>query len=99
VGYLVVLMVAAAVAVAVYAITLRDGAQPIPGFGDADRPPDTAYVSVTGGKPDWQSRLTGLLGLVVAVVIGGAALAAILWFAIQAIGRLVGGISGDGATP
>jgi hypothetical protein len=99
VGYLLVFLVAAGVGVAVYAITLRDGLQPIPGFGEPDRPPtDTAYVSVTGGKPDWQSRLTGLFGLIVAVVLGAVALAAVLYIAIGTIVRLLGDIAPDGSS-
>jgi hypothetical protein len=108
VGYLIVFVVAAAVGVAVYAITLREGLQPAPaappgggtgaGASETAAPPsDGTYVSVSGGTPDWQSRLTGLLGLVVAVVVGAVAMATIAYMAVSAIVRLVGGLAPDAA--
>jgi hypothetical protein len=98
VGYLLVFVIAAGVGVAVYALTLRDGMQPIPGFSEPDPPkPEGSYVSVAGGTPDWQSRLTGLLGLVVAVVIGAVALAAVLYISIDTIVRLLGNLAPEGS--
>jgi hypothetical protein len=95
VGYLIVFVIASAVGVAVYALTLREGLVPVestsagePG-AEASRPEGT-YVSVAGGRPDWQSRLTGLIGLVVAVVLGAVALAAILYVSISSVVRIVG---------
>ncbi len=97
VGYLIVFVVAAGAGVAVYAMTLRDGVQPIPGFSDPAGPsPEGTYVSVAGGKPDWQSRLTGLLGLTVAVVVGAVALAGVLYVSISAVVRLLSNLAPDG---
>ena len=100
VGYVIVFVVAAAVGVGVYAVTLREGLQPIPGFSDTDpltpAAPGGSYVSVTGGRPDWQSRLTGLFGLMVAVVLGAAALAAILYASISAVIRILGHLAPSG---
>lgn len=104
-GYLIVFLTAAGVGVAVYALTLREGLQPIPGFEEpdrpAERPAESTYVSVVGDRPDWQSRLTGLLGLSVAVVLGAVALAAVLYVSVSTIARLVGDLApaGSSATP
>jgi hypothetical protein len=95
VGYLIVFLIAAAVGVTVYGLTLREAVQPAGGTsgGFGEPAPDATYVSVTGGKPDWQSRLTGFFGLAAAVVLGGVALAAVSYLAIEAIVRLVGGLA------
>jgi hypothetical protein len=93
VGYLIVFVIASIVGVAVYALTLREGLLPLPTAGEpgaaASRPEGT-YVSVAGGRPDWQSRLTGLIGLVVAVVLGAVALAAVLYVSISSVVRILG---------
>ena len=82
-AYLLVVLVAAAVGAAAYLMTLRQGAAhaaagpprasqpvgvPVPGSGQT-------YVTVTDTRLDWESRLTGALGLVIAVIAGAAALA------------------------
>lgn len=99
-GYLWVLIVAAAVGVAVYVVTLRAEPARLQGFGpDAgpgaeDAPSGTeqgAYVPVTGGRPDWQSRLTGVFGLAVAVVLGSAALAVVAVMGYSMLARMLGG--------
>jgi hypothetical protein len=41
---------------------------PVPGSGQT-------YLTVTDTRLDWESRLTGALGLVIAVIAGAAALA------------------------
>lgn len=81
--YLLVVLVAAAVGAAAYLMTLRQGAAhaaagppranqpvgvPVPGSGQT-------YLTVTHTRLDWESRLTGALGLVIAVIAGAAALA------------------------
>ena len=82
-AYLLVMLVAAAVGAAAYLMTLRQGAAhaaggpsranqpvgvPVPGSGQT-------YVTVTDTRLDWESRLTGALGLVIAVIAGAALLA------------------------
>ena len=82
-AYLFVVLVAAAVGAAAYLMTLRQGAAhaaarpsganqpvgvPVPGSGQT-------YLTVTDTRLDWESRLTGALGLVIAVIAGAAALA------------------------
>jgi hypothetical protein len=97
-GYLIVFLTAAGVGVGVYALTIREGIQPIPGFSEPDRPrqPEGTYVSVSGDRPDWQSRLTGLLGLSVAVVLGAVALAAVMYLSVSTIVRILGELAPDG---
>lgn len=96
-GYLFVFLIAAAVGVAVYAITLRAdssaGATEVgsPAGASAASPPPGDYVSVTGWRPDWQSRLTGLVGLLLAVLLGAAAIAVIVYAGGSFVVRLLGG--------
>jgi hypothetical protein len=89
--YLIVLAMATAAGVAVYALTLRSATHPTslstsvsdPG-GTVETPQAGRATYLTGdGRPDWQMRLTGLLGLVVAVVVGGIALAAVLYLSVS----------------
>lgn len=95
-AYAFVFLVAVGVAVAVYLTTVRSGQPLTGGFG-----PEAAgaggdggtYVPVTAGRPDWQSRLTGFLGLVIAVVVGAIVVATgiyvgVSWL-VQAITDLV----------
>jgi hypothetical protein len=96
VAYVIVLLVAAAVGVAVYYLTIRPGVIPLPGFGGEPASPPVApprpstYVSVIASKPDWQSRMTGILGLAVAVVVGAVALAGSIYLSASWLVRLIG---------
>jgi hypothetical protein len=92
--YLIVLALASAVGVAVYAITLRAGTHPASldaGPAEAPIPAGPPTYLVDDGRPGWQVRLTGLLGLVVAVVVGGIALAAVLYVSVSAAVRMFSG--------
>jgi hypothetical protein len=102
VAYLIVLLVAAAVGGAVYYLTIRRGVIPVGGFGGEPASPSSAplapprppgpstYVSVIASKPDWQSRMTGILGLAVAVVVGAVALAGSIYLSASWLVRLIG---------
>lgn len=99
-GYLWVLIVAAVVGVAVYVVTLRAEPGALHGFEQGPEPKagtalsgtdPGAYVPVMGGRPDWQSRLTGVFGLAVAVAIGSAALAVVVVMGYSMLARLIGG--------
>jgi hypothetical protein len=104
VAYVIVLLVAAAVGAAVYYLTIRRGVIPLGGFGGEPAsprlpPPNTppmappgpsTYVSVIASKPDWQSRMTGILGLAVAVVVGAVALAGSIYLSASWLVRLIG---------
>ncbi len=101
-GYLIVFVVAATVGVAVYVATLR---APVPTVAATARAGDRgsaaslaggSYVAVAGVRSDWQTRLTGLLGLLVAVVVGAAALATALYLSVSFLVRLFGGVGDDG---
>ena len=95
--YLLVLVVAAAVGAAAFRATMRQTAAPAaaprhrigqpvgipvpspsPSAGPTQR-----YVPVTDYSSSWESRLTGALGLVIAVIVGAASLA---------IGAYLGGV-------
>jgi hypothetical protein len=97
VAYVIVLFAAAAVGGGVYYLTIRRGLIPLPGFEtEAPAPPTSpttptgsSYVS-TGAKPDWQSRMTGVLGLAVTVIVGAVALASSLYLSVSWIVRIVG---------
>jgi hypothetical protein len=99
VAYAIVLFVAAAVGAAVYYLTIRRGVIPLGGFGGETAsprlppmaPPEpSTYVSVMASKPDWQSRMTGILGLAVAVVVGAVALAGSIYLSASWLVRLIG---------
>jgi hypothetical protein len=85
-AYAFVFLVAVAVGVGVYVTTVRSGRPVTQGFGSATEPevPESgAYVPVTAGPLDWQSRLTGFLGLVIAVVVGAVLLAFTLYAGVE----------------
>jgi hypothetical protein len=96
-AYLLVMMVAAAVGAAAYLMTLRQGAAhaaagptrsnqpvgvPVPGSGQT-------YVTVTDTRLDWESRLTGALGLVIAVIAGAAVLALSAYVSVSFLVKLI----------
>jgi hypothetical protein len=107
VAYLLVFVVAFAVGAAVYVSTVRAGAgRPDGGFGEgaevagaASREQGGPYLPVAADGPDWQSRITGVLGLVISVVVAGVALAVSIYALGALIGKLFGGISGDAGAP
>jgi mRNA-degrading endonuclease toxin of MazEF toxin-antitoxin module len=92
--YLLVLLVAAAVGAAAFRATLRGTAAhtaasrrppvgvPVPATGQS-------YVTVTDVHATWESRLTGALGLVIAIVVGAVALALGTYLGIAFVVRLV----------
>ena len=101
-GYLLVIVVAAAVGAAAYLMTLRQGAAPTAAAPSrANQPvgvpvPDSGqtYLTVTDTRLDWESRLTGALGLVIAVIAGAAVLALSAYVGISFLVRLVKGAIG-----
>ncbi len=102
--YLLVVMLAAGVGAAVYLGSLRAGsAGGDGGFGpEAETAPPPvapqggAYVPVTITRSDWQTRLTGFLGLLIMVAVGSVVLAVTLYVSVSLLVGLFGG-SGDGA--
>ena len=103
--YLLVLLVAAAVGAAVYFVTMRadvdyegsDGAA----FSGAGAPsPGSGYVPVGAVRTDWQTRLTGLLGLLIMVIVGAVVLAGTVYIGFSVLFHLIGSAaSNGGASP
>jgi hypothetical protein len=96
-AYLLVLLVAAAVGAAAFRATLRESAAhtaaartrsaqpvgvPVPSAGHS-------YVPVADVRATWESRLTGALGLVIAIVVGAVALALGTYLGISFVVKLV----------
>lgn len=92
-AYAFVFLVAVGVAVGVYVTTVRGGRTLPDGYATMgpDGPPGAAgtYVPVTPVRVDWQSRLTGFFGLVIAVVVGAVVLAFGLYAGVSLLVRLI----------
>jgi hypothetical protein len=99
-GYALVLLIAGGVGWGVYWLTLRWGIRTEPAVpadvGEwkgtdpspdpfVEAPPGGAYLPVAAGQPSWQSRLSGVLGLVIAVAVAAVGSA----FALYTVGRLI----------
>lgn len=105
--YLIVLAIAAGIGIAVYYVSLRDegtigsliGTGPDEVTGAKGEGPQGAYVSVAPGRSDWQTRLTGLAGLLVAVLVGAALLAFTLYASVSSVVRLFDGVASGDPTP
>jgi hypothetical protein len=96
VAYALVFLVALAVGAGVYVISLRRAPFNEGGFGGetvAARP-EPAFLPVASSRPDWQTRLTGVLGLLIAVTVGAVALTLALVAFGSLIARLFGSVSG-----
>jgi hypothetical protein len=94
-AYLLVLLVAAAVGAAAFRATLRQSAAPtaaarsMPPVGVPVPASGESYVPVTDVHATWESRLTGALGLVIAVVVGAVALALGTYLGVAFVVKLV----------
>jgi hypothetical protein len=95
-AYLLVVLVAAAVGAAAYLMTLRQSAAPTAAPSRASQPAGVpvpgsgqTYVTVTDTRLDWESRLTGALGLVIAVIAGAAALALSAYVSVSFLVKLI----------
>jgi hypothetical protein len=96
VAYALVFLVALGVGAGVYVISLRRAPFAEGGFGNevtAERP-EPALLPVASSRQDWQTRLTGVLGLLIAVTVGAVALTLALVALGSFIARLVGSVSG-----
>jgi hypothetical protein len=101
VGYLLVFMVALAVGAAVFVLSVREPPETDGGFGqESSLPPPpaagTTYVPVTTSAPDWQTRLQGLLGLAISVVLAALGLAVAVYFVGSAIAHAVSSTASSG---
>jgi flagellar basal body-associated protein FliL len=103
--YLLVLLVAAAVGAAVYFVTLRtgddqEGSESAALSGAGASGPGSGYVPVGAISTDWQTRMTGLLGLVIMVIVGAVLLAGSVYLGFSLLFHLIGNAaSNGGATP
>jgi hypothetical protein len=88
-GYVLVLLVSLAVGAAVYVVSARNGSVAF-GSHRAGGDEGEAYVPVGTAESDWQTRMTGVLGLLI-VVVGGAIVAALGTYAlVEALVHAVG---------
>lgn len=99
-AYAFVFLVAVAVGVGVYVTTLRGNREAVDGLvGAAGGPPQAGpggtYVPVVAGTSDWQSRLTGFLGLVISIVVGAVLMAATLYLGVSWLVRLIASAFGS----
>jgi hypothetical protein len=100
-AYLLVVLVAAAVGAAAFRATLHQSAAPtaagrhrgtqpvgvpVPGSGPSS---ERSYVPVTDIRASWESRLTGALGLVIAIIVGAVSLALGAYLGISFLVRLI----------
>jgi len=99
--YLFVLLIAAAAGGGVAVATLRRGevAETVPndwnkGYEESEEEPADAEVAETGGRrrplpsaPTWQTRLTGIVGLLIAVLVGAGLIVGVCLAAWTALRR------------
>jgi hypothetical protein len=94
-GYLLVLLVAAAVGAAAFRATLRQSSAPTAAARHrASQPvgvpvPGPTYVPVTSVRATWESRLTGALGLMIAIIVGAVSLALGAYLVVSFLVRLI----------
>src|SRR5437867_7693465 len=104
-AYVLVVLVAAAVGAAAFRATLRQGAAPTAAAGAASAQPigvpvpgpghgqghgqTQTYVPVTNIRASWESRLTGALGLVIAIVVGAVSLALATYLGFSFLAKLI----------
>ena len=96
-AYVLVLVVAAAVGAAAFRATIRENTAPTAAARDRARHPvgvpvpnpAQTYVPVTDIRASWESRLTGALGLVIAIIVGAVSLALGTYLGISFLMSLV----------
>jgi hypothetical protein len=100
--YLIVFIVAAAAGLAVYLVTLRADPQAdstvragVPA-GAPTGAPGPGYLPIAATRTDWQTRLTGFLGLIVAIVLAAVFLATTLYVSFSTLVRLIGNAAPSG---
>jgi hypothetical protein len=93
-SYIMVLLIAVGVGIAVYLVVLRLGANDGPpadvGEWRETAPPPPAqpegsYVPVAPSSPSWHSRVGGVMGLVIAVTVAALGIA----FGLYLVGHMV----------
>jgi hypothetical protein len=104
VSYLIVFFVAAIVGSGVYFLSIREdavnaddggfGEDVVPGAGQS-RP----YLPLSTTHQDWATRLTGLLGLLITVVVGAVALAVSVYLSVGWLAHKIGDAATNGGAP
>lgn len=68
--------------------------------GDPEPPnaglPGTAYIPVVSSRGSWQGRLSGVMGLVIAVVVAAATIALFLYEAGHIVSKMLSGATSTG---
>jgi hypothetical protein len=104
VSYLIVFFIAALVGTAVYLLSIReDGGSPDDGgFVDEVAPSpggSRAFLPISTTHQDWATRLTGLLGLLVTVVVGAVVLAVSVYLSVSWIAHKISDVATNGGAP
>ncbi len=93
-SYIMVLLIAAVVGIAVYLVVIRLGSGSAPPtdvgeWREAAPPPPPAqggsYVPVAPSSPSWHSRVGGVMGLVIAVTVAALGIA----FGLYLVGHML----------
>jgi hypothetical protein len=101
---LLVVALALATGLVVYRLSLRregTGSFPATGFGDGATAEDAseihpaAYVPLAPGRRSWQTRVMGVAGIVIVVVLASAVLAVALYMAGHAVNEVFKDFTGD----
>jgi hypothetical protein len=104
VSYLIVFFIAAAVGTAVYFLSIREDTATADdgGFVDEVVPAPTgthAFLPISTTHQDWATRLTGLIGLLITVVVGAVALAISVYLSVSWLAHKIGDVASNGGAP
>jgi hypothetical protein len=104
VRYLIVFFIAAVVGAGVYFLSIREDAVSADDGGFADDVVPGAsgghtYLPISATHQDWATRLTGLLGLLITVVVGAIALAMSVYLSVGWLAHKIGDAATNGGAP
>ncbi len=102
--YLIVFFIAAGIGAAVYFLSVREESANADdaGFGDEMRSGATtgqAYLPLSTTHQDWATRVTGLLGLLITVVVGAVGLAVSVYLSVGWLAHKIGDAATNGGVP
>jgi hypothetical protein len=105
VSYLIVFFIAAVVGTGVYVLSIREDAtndDEDAGFVDEVVPSASgtrAFLPISTTHQDWATRVTGLLGLLVTVVLGAVALAVSVYLSVSWLAHKISDVASNGGAP
>jgi hypothetical protein len=104
VSYLIVFFIAAVVGAAVYFLSIREDEtrDDDAGISDDVVPQSSgshAYLPLSASHQDWATRLTGMLGLLITVVVGAIALAVSVYLSVGWLAHKIGDAATNGGVP